>query len=262
MDRLKHLVTLNKPVFSLSRSSLAIGRFIVPSTPAASVVERLAGQADHPFCDMPSSLRLLETLAGCMMQGEPVLLTGETGTGKTFTVQQLADFVGRKLVVHNLNQQSDAGELVGGYKPVEPAVLAAPLVDGVKDLLCAVVSATKNKAFLDKLDESVRLRRWSAMCRMLDQALDLARGKLCGEGGAGREKRQKVDDSDASHSELLKRVERLREQLRKLQRCLKSDRGTETMAFEYVEGALVRALTVRPLPFVLPSSPLHSTPLL
>lgn len=41
----------------------------------------------------PSSV-LLEQLAVCVAKGEPVLLVGETGTGKTSTVQYLAGLTG------------------------------------------------------------------------------------------------------------------------------------------------------------------------
>lgn len=41
----------------------------------------------------PSSV-LLEQLAVCVTKGEPVLLVGETGTGKTSTVQYLAGLTG------------------------------------------------------------------------------------------------------------------------------------------------------------------------
>ena len=41
----------------------------------------------------PSSV-LLEQLAVCVAKGEPVLLVGETGTGKTSTVQHLARVTG------------------------------------------------------------------------------------------------------------------------------------------------------------------------
>jgi midasin len=46
---------------------------------------------------------------------EPVLLVGETGTGKTSAVQYLADKTGHHLVVINMNQQSDSADLLGGY---------------------------------------------------------------------------------------------------------------------------------------------------
>lgn len=41
----------------------------------------------------PSAV-LLEQLAVCVAKGEPVLLVGETGTGKTSTVQHLATVTG------------------------------------------------------------------------------------------------------------------------------------------------------------------------
>jgi midasin len=50
---------------------------------------------------------------------EPVLLVGETGTGKTTAVQQLANMVGKKLHVLNMNQNTDSSDLLGGFKPVD-----------------------------------------------------------------------------------------------------------------------------------------------
>lgn len=44
----------------------------------------------------PSSV-LIEQLAVCVDKGEPVLLVGETGTGKTSTVQYLARVTGNIL---------------------------------------------------------------------------------------------------------------------------------------------------------------------
>jgi len=58
---------------------------------------------------------LLERVACCVAWKEPVLLVGETGTGKTSTVQYLADKTGHRLVVINMNQQSDSADLLGGY---------------------------------------------------------------------------------------------------------------------------------------------------
>lgn len=89
----------------------------------------------------PSSV-LLEQVAVCVAKGEPVLLVGETGTGKTSTVQHLAGVTGElssqplrclpnsfflipppscllcspghRLRVVNMNQQSDTADLLGG----------------------------------------------------------------------------------------------------------------------------------------------------
>ncbi|MEQ2177456.1 hypothetical protein GOODEAATRI_003702, partial [Goodea atripinnis] len=73
----------------------------------------------------PSAV-LLEQLAVCVAKGEPVLLVGETGTGKTSTVQHLATITGHKLRVVNMNQQSDTADLLGGLA----AVIFLPLLSG------------------------------------------------------------------------------------------------------------------------------------
>ena len=66
------------------------------------------------FSFTTNSVNLLERLAVCIEECEPVLLVGETGTGKTSTVQYLADKTGHKLTVINMNQQSDSTDLMGG----------------------------------------------------------------------------------------------------------------------------------------------------
>lgn len=57
----------------------------------------------------------MERVACCLSLNEPVLLVGETGTGKTSTLQLLAKHTGNTLVVLNMNQQSDSIDLLGGY---------------------------------------------------------------------------------------------------------------------------------------------------
>lgn len=57
---------------------------------------------------------LLERVAVCLSLDEPALLVGETGTGKTTTLQLLAKQTGHKLIVINMNQQSDSSDLLGG----------------------------------------------------------------------------------------------------------------------------------------------------
>lgn len=56
----------------------------------------------------------MERVACCLSLNEPVLLVGETGTGKTCTLQLLAKHTGNTLVVLNMNQQSDSTDLLGG----------------------------------------------------------------------------------------------------------------------------------------------------
>lgn len=43
--------------------------------------------------------------------------------------------VGAKLVVLNLSQQTDSGDLLGGFRPVQPAEAVLPLLDRFADLV-------------------------------------------------------------------------------------------------------------------------------
>lgn len=52
-----------------------------------------------PFAEIRSSLHVLERIACSVKWNEPVLLVGETGTGKTTLVQYLAMKLGQKLTV-------------------------------------------------------------------------------------------------------------------------------------------------------------------
>lgn len=51
------------------------------------------------FAHTTHSLRLIERLAVSIQISEPVLLVGETGTGKTTAIQYLADLMGQTLTV-------------------------------------------------------------------------------------------------------------------------------------------------------------------
>lgn len=52
-------------------------------------------RAKQTFAATRPSAVLIEQLAVCVVKGEPVLLVGETGTGKTSTVQYLAHITGK-----------------------------------------------------------------------------------------------------------------------------------------------------------------------
>jgi midasin len=50
-----------------------------------------------------TTLRLMEQIAQCVNLNESSLLVGETGTGKTTSVQELAKLLNKKLHVFNMN---------------------------------------------------------------------------------------------------------------------------------------------------------------
>ncbi|GKT34310.1 Midasin, partial [Aduncisulcus paluster] len=68
------------------------------------------------FCDHTN--QLIDRLLGCIVHNEPVLLVGETGVGKTTSLEYVARATQHPLSVINLSQQSDISDLFGGFKPV------------------------------------------------------------------------------------------------------------------------------------------------
>jgi midasin len=57
----------------------------------------------------------------------PFVLVSFPAAGKTTIVQRLAEMMGATLHVVNMSQQSDMSDLLGGFRPVDVRVLAAPL---------------------------------------------------------------------------------------------------------------------------------------
>lgn len=105
----------NKPTKDKRRTLIQIGRIKLP------VAQALGPPVPYsrPFALTKSSLVLLERLANCVRSSEPILLVGETGTGKTSIVSYLAKSLGKSLVSLNLSNQSEASDLLGGFKPLD-----------------------------------------------------------------------------------------------------------------------------------------------
>ena len=64
------------------------------------------------------------TARSSWQHAEPVLLVGETGTGKTSACQRLAQQRGQRLHIVNCNQHTEAADLLGGYRPARYVALA------------------------------------------------------------------------------------------------------------------------------------------
>ena len=58
---------------------------------------------------------------------ETCLLVGETGTGKTTAVQEIASLLNKPLHIFNMNQNTDSADLFGGFKPVDLKYLLKPI---------------------------------------------------------------------------------------------------------------------------------------
>jgi midasin len=65
------------------------------------------------------SMKRLYTLVGkCLQYKEPVLLVGETGTGKTTICQLFSIIMNQKLHIINCHQHTETSDFLGGLRPV------------------------------------------------------------------------------------------------------------------------------------------------
>jgi len=100
------------------------------------------------------------------------LLVGETGAGKTATIQLLAQKANRQLKVINMNQHSDSADLLGGYnyyfsqnacllqvmywfnfsyKPVDLKLVVGPVREEFEELFSKTFDRSKNAKFIDHI---------------------------------------------------------------------------------------------------------------
>jgi midasin len=233
-------------------------RFDVPTKGAASGHIRIgrARLARHKVSKKPSSrpfsvndytLRLLEKIAVAVDRREPLLLVGETGTGKTTSIQYVAEQLGRKLVAFNLSQQSESGDLLGGYKPVNVRSLVIPLKDEFDELFETTFSRKKNLRFLEMMGKRVAKGDWRRVCSLWREALkmvDAARkahesqtSSPDADGGQPKKKR-KVDSLPPHFPKA--RWEKFATDLQDLEAQLSG--SSEAFAFSFLEGNIVKAV--------------------
>ncbi|CEG79450.1 Putative P-loop containing nucleoside triphosphate hydrolase protein [Rhizopus microsporus] len=116
-ELVRNYVDQYKPVLDVNDTHVRIGRVNLSSIAASGKQKKKAGlikrEKQRPFATTGHALRLMEKIAVSIHLNEPVLLVGETGTGKTTVVQHLADMIHQNLIVVNLSQQSDSSDLLG-----------------------------------------------------------------------------------------------------------------------------------------------------
>uniref|UniRef100_A0A8C4LBG4 Midasin n=1 Tax=Equus asinus asinus TaxID=83772 RepID=A0A8C4LBG4_EQUAS len=150
----------------------------------------------------PSSV-LIEQLAVCVSKGEPVLLVGETGTGKTSTVQ------GSTL-----------------YKPVDPKLIWLPLREAFEELFAQTFSKKQNFTFLGHIQTCYRQKRWHDLLRLMQHVHKSAVNKDGKESEAGLLLKEKWEAFGL-------RLDHAQQQMKMTENAL---------LFAFVEGTLAQAV--------------------
>uniref|UniRef100_A0A914WN69 Midasin n=1 Tax=Plectus sambesii TaxID=2011161 RepID=A0A914WN69_9BILA len=161
--------------------------------------------------------QLLERLAICVHMNEAILLTGETGCGKTAAVQFIAKHTGRKLHVVNMSQQSESSDLLGGHKPVSMQTIMDPIRRSYVQLFEQCFSKDKNAKFLHHIQKSFVDGRWAELIQLM---LHTARKASIGQSPKADEWR------------------RLIVQLRRYERVVAHP---DALPFAFVQGVLLQA---------------------
>ncbi|XP_014672453.1 PREDICTED: midasin-like [Priapulus caudatus] len=215
--------TKYKPNVEVTSSSFDVGRVALLRKPEKSVTLARLAIPNFAFTRLASTL--LESIAVAVGNQEPVLLVGETGSGKTATVQYLAWQTGHALKVVNMNQQSDSADLLGGFKPVDLRHLVLPLKEEFENVFCKTFSRKQNIKFLNHIQECFSKRRWEDLFRLMVHSQQTAL------------KRLKTDRTDAP---TLGRWEAVGQHIGRMKKQVRQ--SATALAFSFIEGALVTAI--------------------
>ncbi|KAF5382460.1 hypothetical protein D9615_002742 [Tricholomella constricta] len=224
-------------------TALRIGRTHLP---ARQTKMGISQSATRPFAMHKPAVLLLSRIATVVALAEPVLLTGETGTGKTSVVTHLASLLRRPLVSLNLSHQTESSDLLGGFKPVDARIPGAVLQQRFLDLFGGTFSRRKNEKFEVEVRKAVVEGKWKRACGLWKESSRLARDRIQAKGPEQRDdveteaprKRRKVEQpglnvSADSWARFVRDVEEFEVQ---------HVQGKGKFAFGFVEGPLVKAL--------------------
>lgn len=247
-QRVEHHLTMHIPKLDETEAQLTVGRSKLQKIRRPNRVTK----AKRPFAPTTHARRLLEQIAVAVDLKEPVLLVGETGIGKTTVVQQLADSLGHKLVAVNLSQQSEVGDLLGGFKPINVRNLAVPLKEEFEDLFASTgISQQKNQKYLETIGKNIARGKWTNVAKLWKQAPqifhEILKKKIADEQNRDKTrddgqpaKRRKTESSLQALLELRPRWEKFSQSLEQFEIQLSS--GNTGFAFAFVEGNIVKAV--------------------
>ena len=219
----------------------------------------------RPFAMHKPALTLLSRISNAVSHNEPVLLTGETGTGKTSVVSHLASLLNRPLISLNLSHQTESSDLIGGLKPIDARIPGSELQERFLTLFGNTFSRKKNEKFEVEVRKAVNECKWKRAVGLWKESTRMAVERIRSKKGEDRSvviyardlvvadndcrtsrqlddeaprKRRKTEPSESKSSEeawsaFLADVENFEVQ---------HVHGKGKFAFGFVEGPLVKAL--------------------
>ena len=159
-------------------TALRLGRIRLPvSTSKLDIIP----PPTRPFAMHRPAATLMSRIATCISTGEPVLLTGETGTGKTSVITHLASLLHRPLISVNLSQQTESSDLLGSFRPIDARIPGSELQLQHLDLFRSTFSQKKNVKFEESTWKAVKEGKWKRAAGLWKESLRLAKDRIRGK---------------------------------------------------------------------------------
>ena len=169
----------NDQIIIKNNNYIKIGRAtIITTTNNNNNLNNNNDQTQQNFALTKYSYKLLERVAVCVSQNESILLVGETGTGKTTSIQELANILNKKLIVQNLSLSTDVSDLLGGYRPVSMKQLFLPMYEIFIRLFNITLSSSNNTEYLTIVSKFYSSSLWRKLLKAFLKAADQAIKKL------------------------------------------------------------------------------------
>ncbi|ANB14893.1 AAA family ATPase midasin [Sugiyamaella lignohabitans] len=246
INRVNLFLSKHIPAMSETSTSFTIGRGqMIKSRALSKAKSRILSAQRSKFALTGHSLRLIEQVGVASSMSEPILLVGETGTGKTTVVQYLANVLNKNITIINVSQQTETGDLLGGYKPVDSKLIAMPIREKFDSLFENTFSAKKNERFLAILTKSFIKGHWGNTIKLWREAYRMAEEMLSKSDSDSNDtttekpkKKRKIDS--ATKALLLDQWKEFLNEVNSFE--IQAKQIENSFFFSFVEGLLVQAV--------------------
>ena len=155
--------------------AVCAGRTCIPARSDKPIIQT---NPSRPFAMHKPAISLMSRITTAISHSEPVLLTGETGTGKTSIITHLASLLRQPLISLNLSHQTESSDLIGGLKPVDARIPASSLQEKFIDFFGATFSRRKNEKFETEISKAVNHSNWKRAVGLWKECTRLAMERI------------------------------------------------------------------------------------
>ncbi|KKY36409.1 putative midasin [Diaporthe ampelina] len=155
---------------------------------------------------------------------------------------------------HTCQAQSEVGDLLGGFKPINVRNLAVPLKEEFEDLFASTgISEEKNQKYLKSINKGIAKGKWTEVAKLWNQAPkifeeilkmkvaeDKTRGKTRDADGQPAKRRKTGSTKLETLLELKPRWDKFSKNLEQF--AIQLSGGAGGFAFAFIEGNIVKAV--------------------